>query len=85
MKQMTVILAMMLLLLSCGGRKQLSPEELSHKLDSVKNIEINEKLISKHFPSAIRRIMSDFYLLSNLFHRRSFHLWNYRIVMNRRP
>ena len=44
MKQMTVILAMMLLLLSCGGRKQLSPEELSHKLDSVKNIEINEKL-----------------------------------------
>ena len=44
MKQMTVILAMMLLLLSCGGRKQLSPEELSHKLDSVKNLEINEKL-----------------------------------------
>ena len=44
MKQMTVILAMTLLLLSCGGRKQLSPEELSHKLDSVKNIEINEKL-----------------------------------------
>ena len=44
MKQMTVILAMMLLLLSCGGRKQLSPEELSHKLDSVRNLEINEKL-----------------------------------------
>ena len=44
MKQMTVRLAMMLLLLSCGGRKQLSPEELSHKLDSVKNLEINEKL-----------------------------------------
>ena len=44
MKQLTVILAMMLLLLSCGGRKQLSPEELSHKLDSVKNVEINEKL-----------------------------------------
>ena len=34
----------MLLLLSCGGRSQLSPEELSHKLDSVKNVEINEQL-----------------------------------------
>ena len=44
MKQLTVILAIMLLLLSCGGRRQLSPEELSHKLDSVKNVEINEKL-----------------------------------------
>jgi hypothetical protein len=44
MKQMTVILAMMLLLLSCGGRRQLSPEQLSHKLDSVKNVEINEHL-----------------------------------------
>ena len=41
---MTVILAMMLLLLSCGGRKQLSPEELSHKLDSLKSLEVNEKL-----------------------------------------
>ena len=44
MKQMTVILAMILLLLSCGGRRQLSSEELSHKLDSLKNLEINEKL-----------------------------------------
>ena len=44
MKQLTVILAMMLLLLSCGGRKQLSPEELSHKLDSLKSLEVNEKL-----------------------------------------
>ena len=44
MKQLTVILATMLLLLSCGGRRQLSPEELSHKLDSVKNVEINEHL-----------------------------------------
>ena len=44
MKQLTVILAMMLLLLSCGGRRQLSPEELSHKLDSLKSLEINEKL-----------------------------------------
>ena len=44
MKQLTVILAMMLLLLSCSGRRQLSPEELSHKLDSVKNVEINEHL-----------------------------------------
>ena len=44
MKQMTVILAMMLLLLSCGGRRPLSSEELSHKLDSLKNLEINEKL-----------------------------------------
>ena len=44
MKHLTVILAMMLLLLSCGGRKQLSPEELSHKLDSLKSLEVNEKL-----------------------------------------
>ena len=44
MKQLTIILAMMLLLLSCGGRRQLSPEELSHKLDSVKNLEVNERL-----------------------------------------
>ena len=44
MKQLTVILATTVLLLSCGGRRQLSPEELSHKLDSVKNLEINEKL-----------------------------------------
>ena len=44
MKQLTVILAMMLLLLSCGGRKQLSPEELSHKLDSLKSLEVKEKL-----------------------------------------
>ena len=44
MKQLTIILAVMLLLLSCGGRSQLSPEELSHKLDSVKNVEINEQL-----------------------------------------
>ena len=44
MKQLTVILAIMLLLLSCGGRRQLSPEELSHKLDSVKNVEIYENL-----------------------------------------
>jgi len=44
MRQLTVILATMVLLLSCGGRRQLSPEELSHKLDSVKNVEINEHL-----------------------------------------
>ena len=44
MKQLTVILAMMLLLLSCGGRRQLSAEELAHKLDSLKSLEINEKL-----------------------------------------
>ena len=44
MRQSAAILAMMLLLLSCGGRRQLSPEELSHKLDSVKNVEINEHL-----------------------------------------
>ena len=44
MKQLTAILAIMLLLLSCSGRRQLSPEELSHKLDSVKNVEINEHL-----------------------------------------
>ena len=44
MKQLAVILTMMLLLLSCSGRRQLSPEELSQKLDSVKNVEINEHL-----------------------------------------
>jgi hypothetical protein len=44
MKQLTIIMAVILLLLSCGGRSQLSPEELSHKLDSVKNVEINEQL-----------------------------------------
>ena len=43
MKQMTVILSIMLLLLSCGGRRQLSAEELAHKLDSLKSLEINEK------------------------------------------
>ena len=44
MKQLRDILEIMLLLLSCSGRRQLSPEELSHKLDSVKNVEINEHL-----------------------------------------
>ena len=91
MKQMTVILAMMLLLLSCGGRKQLSPEELSHKLDSVKNIEINEKLQLQGInleesDNPLKQFYDSLNLqTSNLFHRRSFHLWNYRIVMNRRP
>ena len=36
--------ALALLLLSCGGRHRMSPEELEHKLDSIKSIEVNEKL-----------------------------------------
>ncbi|MBR1504213.1 MAG: hypothetical protein IJ618_10070 [Prevotella sp.] len=36
--------ALALLLLSCGGRRQMSPEELGHKLDSIKAIEVKEKL-----------------------------------------
>ena len=47
MKKLMGLVAMMVLLLSCGGRKQLSPEELQHRLDSVKALEIKEKLESQ--------------------------------------
>ena len=33
-----------MLAVSCGGRKQMSPEELQHKLDSIKSVEVKEKL-----------------------------------------
>lgn len=44
MKQVVGILALVILFFSCGGRKQLSPEELQHKVDSVKALEVKEKL-----------------------------------------
>ena len=44
MKQVVGLLALVILFFSCGGRKQLSPDELQHKLDSVKALEVKEKL-----------------------------------------
>ena len=44
MKKLIGLLGIAILCFSCGGRKQLSPEELQHKLDSVKALEIREKL-----------------------------------------
>ena len=44
MKYKWCLSALALLMLSCGGRKQMSPEELEHKLDSIKSIEVKEKL-----------------------------------------
>lgn len=44
MKQVVGLLAVVILFFSCGGRKQLSPEELQHKVDSVKALEVKEKL-----------------------------------------
>ena len=45
MRKFVGILAMAVLLFSCGGKKnQMSPEELTHKLDSIKALEIKEKL-----------------------------------------
>lgn len=43
MRQIIGLMMAALLMMACGGRK-LSPEELQHKLDSVKAIEIKEKL-----------------------------------------
>lgn len=37
-------LVVALLLCACGGGHKMSPEELAHKLDSVKTLEIKEKL-----------------------------------------
>ena len=37
-------LVVVLLLCACGGSHKMSPEELAHKLDSVKSLEIREKL-----------------------------------------
>lgn len=44
MRQMWHVLALAMIIVSCGGRKQMSPEEIAHKLDSVKALEIKEKL-----------------------------------------
>ena len=44
MKNSLGILFLVVLLVSCGGKKQMSPEELAHKLDSIKAVEIKEKL-----------------------------------------
>ena len=44
MRKVVGLLVATILFLSCGGRRQMSPEELAHKLDSVKALEINEKL-----------------------------------------
>lgn len=46
MKKALWIWAIALVLFSCGNRR-LSPEELQHKLDSVKTIEIRERLIAQ--------------------------------------
>lgn len=44
MKQMWHVIALAIIMVSCGGRRQMSPEEIAHKLDSVKALEIKEKL-----------------------------------------
>lgn len=44
MRQGLVLLVVTLLMVSCGGGSKMSPEELQHKLDSVKALEIKEKL-----------------------------------------
>lgn len=44
MKKYFGIFAVIIVLVSCGGRKQMSPEDLQHKLDSVKAVEIKERL-----------------------------------------
>ena len=44
MKKIVGLLMMAALVVSCGGRKQMSPEEISHKIDSIKALEIKEKL-----------------------------------------
>ncbi|MBP5776111.1 MAG: hypothetical protein J6W56_01050 [Prevotella sp.] len=44
MRKIVALLAIAVLIVSCGGRRQMSPEELAHKLDSVKALEIKEKL-----------------------------------------
>ena len=44
MRKIVGILVLAVLIFSCGGRRQMSPEELAHKLDSVKALEIKEKL-----------------------------------------
>ena len=43
MKQLLVMMCAALMVAACGGRR-MSPEELQHQLDSVKALEIKEKL-----------------------------------------
>jgi hypothetical protein len=44
MRQIVGLMMAVLLLAACGGGRRMSPEELQHKLDSVKALEIKEKL-----------------------------------------
>lgn len=44
MRQILVLMAAVLMLTACGGSRKMSPEELQHKLDSVKALEVKEKL-----------------------------------------
>ena len=43
MKQLLVMMCAALMVAACGGRR-MSPEELQHKLDSIKALEIKERL-----------------------------------------
>ena len=44
MRKFLGLLVLAVLVAACGGRKQMSPEEIAHKLDSIKALEIKEKL-----------------------------------------
>jgi len=44
MRQFVGWLMAVLLMTACGGNRKMSPEELQHKLDSVKALEVKEKL-----------------------------------------
>lgn len=44
MRQLLGLMTAVLLLTACGGRKNISPDELQHKIDSVKALEVQEKL-----------------------------------------
>lgn len=44
MRQLLELMTAVLLLTACGGRKNMSPDELQHKIDSVKALEVQEKL-----------------------------------------
>ena len=44
MRKFLGLLVLAVLVAACGGRKQMSPEEIAHKLDSIKVLEIKEKL-----------------------------------------
>ena len=44
MRQLLGLMTAVLVLMACGGRKNMSPDELQHKIDSVKALEVQEKL-----------------------------------------